>query len=252
MIFTGSCLLMLLTIVIAILLIRHNNRLNKLHMDQDSKLHQTRQMHIEENERMMHQISKELHDNIGQMASLIRSSLHKAKRMSGEAPLSKLIDETALITDQLMFDTKNISHSLNQDFIKAGNLHLLIEQELERIRNFNGITFELNIIGQAKRLAPESKLVIYRIAQEAFHNVTKHAQAKHINVSIEYRNDSFRLTIQDDGIGFPQQQWVAEKGIGLSNMRERAARLQGEIIIDAHPGQGCTVYLVLHPVQYID
>jgi two-component system, NarL family, sensor kinase len=250
LLFAGTFLFMLLGFVITFLIFRHNNKLNLLNLQKNQLISESRARHIRENERMMNQISKELHDNIGQSASLIRASLHKATRMANDVELTKLIAGTAELTEQIMRDAKNISHSLNQNFIKARNLHLLLEQDLEHIRNFSNISYEFDIVGSTKRLMPESKLIVYRIAQEAFHNILKHSNASHICLLVEYGMNSFKMRIQDNGVGLPAEVMHARDGIGLTNMRERAEYLNGEIIIDSNPGRGCTVNLIVHNFEF--
>lgn len=242
--FAGTFLFMTLGFVITLLIVRHNNRLNFLHLEKNQMISESRKLHIEENERMMNQISKELHDNIGQSANMIRASLRKAHKLSAkDEELSKLIAVAAELTEQVMRDAKNISHSLNQNHIKARNLHLLLEQDLEHIRSFSNISFEFDISGTVRKLLPESKLIVYRIAQEAFHNILKHSGADHILFGLEYGPDSFRMRIQDNGIGLPLEKMHAREGIGLTNMRERAEYLNGHISFDSNPGSGCTVSL---------
>lgn len=251
LVFAGSMLFLLLGIVITILLIRHNGRLNFLHLEKNQMISESRRLHIEENERMMNQISKELHDNIGQSASLVRASLHKILRLSkNNLELTGLIEETAELTQQIMRDAKNISHSLNQNYIKSRHLHSLLEQDLEHIRSFSNIGFEFDIIGQAKRLVPESQLIVYRIAQEAFHNILKHSGANHINLLLEYGADYFKMKIQDNGIGLPGEVMHARDGIGINNMRERAEYLNGQLNISSDLGKGCIIKLLIKDIKF--
>lgn len=250
LLFGGTFLFMLLGIVITVLLIRHNNRLNFLHLEKTQFISESRKLSIVENERMMNQISKELHDNIGQSASLIRASLYKAARLSTSEELSRLLASSAELTDQVMRDAKNISHSLNHSFIKARNFHLLLEQDLEYMRSFSNINYDFTIEGETKKLLPETKLIVYRIAQEAFHNIIKHSGANEISLLLEYKADSFKMSIRDNGYGLPKEKMHAREGIGLNNMRERAELLKGEIIIESNPGGGCAVNLQINNIEF--
>ena len=251
LVFAVSMLFMLLGIIITVLLIRHNSRLNFLHLEKNQMISESRRLHIEENERMMNQISKELHDNIGQSASLVRASLYKIHRLSeGNEELTGLVAETAELTQQIMRDAKNISHSLNQNYIKSRHLHALLEQDLEHIRSFSNIGFEFDIQGQAKRLIPESQLIVYRIAQEAFHNILKHSGANHIILLLEYGQDYFKMSIQDNGIGLPGELMHSRDGIGINNMRERAEYLNGQLIINSDTAKGCLVKLIIKDIKF--
>lgn len=237
----GTILLMFLGFYIFHLIIKQNNRQN----EQQIKESETRKKHLEENERMMNQISKELHDNIGQISSLVLGSLQYIDKQSTDEKVKSAVKNAFNLTEQIRRDSKNISHSLNQNFIKAGNLHLLLEQDLILLKNYHNISYELNVAGVVQQFSPETKLIVYRIAQEGFHNIIKHANASQILLLFDYQNDEFRMQIKDNGMGIPAEKMVAREGIGLSNMRERAEYLNGEIVINSNPGLGCELNLII-------
>jgi two-component system, chemotaxis family, sensor kinase Cph1 len=82
------------------------------------------------------------------------------------------------------------------------------------------------------------------VAQEALNNVVKHAHASRVDVLLEARDDSVVLVIEDNGVGFdPHDASVADKGIGLAGMRERASLIGGTLDVESHEGQGTAIYL---------
>jgi signal transduction histidine kinase len=91
-----------------------------------------------------------------------------------------------------------------------------------------------------ERFAAEIEVSVYRIAQEALHNVAKHARARSVNVLLETRGAHIVVVIEDDGIGF-QGEGSTEQMIGLTGMRERAAAVGGTLDIEPTPGGGTTV-----------
>jgi signal transduction histidine kinase len=98
------------------------------------------------------------------------------------------------------------------------------------------------------RLAPELETIIYRIVQEALNNVIKHAQADHVWIQLVGDEDSVKLTVQDDGVGFlPAQaaQLVKEGHFGLAGMRERVEAGGGQLEVDSRPGGGTTIHVAL-------
>ncbi|MBL7713668.1 MAG: hypothetical protein JNL13_14435 [Chitinophagaceae bacterium] len=250
LLFAGTGFFMIAGALVTFLIVRHNNRINKLHLQKNELISESRKQHILENERMMSQISKELHDNIGQSANLILASLKKAKRLSQDPEISMLLSSASELTETVMRDAKNISHSLNHNHIKARNLHALLEQDLEHMSRFSNIDFEFNISGEVRKFLPESKLIIYRIAQEAFNNILKHSGANLIILSLQYDPHLFVMKIEDNGVGLAQQEMHAREGIGLTNMHERAAVLEGKITIESNPGSGCTISLLLKNAQF--
>jgi signal transduction histidine kinase len=90
------------------------------------------------------------------------------------------------------------------------------------------------------RLKPAAEEGLYRIAQEALHNIVKHAKAKKATVYIEVKETGVTLTVVDDGVGFDPEQ-VAAGHMGLGTMGQRAEQLGGEYEVRSKVGQGTTV-----------
>lgn len=90
-------------------------------------------------------------------------------------------------------------------------------------------------------------MVIFRIVQEALHNAIKHSIAKNIEVSLEYAEETFCLTISDDGVGFnPATLQSAETGIGLKNMQNRAALIGADFKLHSKPGEGTRITIEIN------
>lgn len=250
LLFAGTAFFMLVGFIITFLIIRHNSNLNNLNNEKNKLLSESRLRHIEENERMMNQISKELHDNIGQSASLIFASLNKIESYSTDSQILSVVGNAKYLSNQLLQDAKNISHSLNQNYIKSRSLHSLLQQNLEHLKSFNNIQSEFIIEGEARNLFPETKLIVYRIAQEAFQNILKHSNATKILITLFYGEQIFRMRIQDNGIGLVKETLHNRDGIGLTNMRERAAVLEGELMIETSQNSGCSVTLTVREMEF--
>jgi signal transduction histidine kinase len=94
------------------------------------------------------------------------------------------------------------------------------------------------------RLPPPVETCLYRIAQEALNNVSKHAQAARVSVILERADGDAVLVVEDDGVGFDDAEaagWDGGRGLGLAGMRERAALLGGKVAVESRPGRGTTV-----------
>lgn len=100
-------------------------------------------------------------------------------------------------------------------------------------------TVQLYLDGDPRRLPSECELGIYRIAQEALHNVDKHAFAQQVEVCLSFQRDHVVLVVSDDGRGFVPG--GASQSLGLPGMRERASLLGGELRVDSAPGRGTMV-----------
>jgi two-component system NarL family sensor kinase len=92
-----------------------------------------------------------------------------------------------------------------------------------------------------ERLPTRIEQGIYRIAQEAFNNILKHAHAHMIMVSLYRRDQAIVLEIADDGVGFEPQSIQVQGGLGLPAMQERAASMGGQLVVKSKPGAGTLV-----------
>ena len=109
-----------------------------------------------------------------------------------------------------------------------------------------GIPAEFETSAPDMRLADDVETNLYRIAQEALHNVVKHAQARNVSVLLSRRDHHAMLVIEDDGRGFQSGRPVAPQsasGFGLVSMRERATLVGGELEIDSTPGAGTSIFV---------
>ncbi len=95
--------------------------------------------------------------------------------------------------------------------------------------------------GEHATLRPEKELLIYRIAQEAMHNSTKHSKATDLVITLTYAPDSFTMSVADNGVGFDTQKVYELKGIGFLNMLQRAKLLNGTLDIQSKPSAGCKI-----------
>jgi signal transduction histidine kinase/ligand-binding sensor domain-containing protein len=109
----------------------------------------------------------------------------------------------------------------------------------------HGFESQFSIYGAYRPLPPGTEREILRVAQEAIHNVKKHAGAKHLSVQLEYGPDAIALEVRDDGSGFTvgEQPESAQGHYGLTGMRERAATIGGTLEVTSAPGEGTAVRL---------
>lgn len=199
-------------------------------------------MEVEEN--VLRYISGELHDNIGQVLSLVQLKLlHITDAGTRDLRMVGEIGECALLLRQANSDLRNLSHDYNR-FRPAAGLSGSVKQILAMLSATHKIACQLHQSGQ-EQLALDTKqeLSAFRITQEALNNIFKHARATAIDVYLDNQADQFILTVKDNGIGFDLAD--SNKGIGLSNMRQRAAMLGGDLQILTAAGKGTTIRFTL-------
>ncbi|HSZ84867.1 MAG TPA: ATP-binding protein [Puia sp.] len=256
----GFAFAVLIFIIITFLFWR-NNKLKKrefslLHKQkQDEKLNLQNEFQqtllrtqLEIQEQTLKNISWEIHDNIGQILSLAKLNLGTVD-MNDSVTIHEKIDDSKNLISKAIQDLRDVAKSLNTDHIITLGLAKSIEHELEIIKKTGWfeIIFEPN--GEIYKLEPQKELILFRIVQEVFNNIIKHAKAGIIVVKMNYEHDSFSLKIQDNGRGFdvndPNITGAGATGLGIKNMWDRAQIIGAQLTIASSAGEGTTVDIKL-------
>jgi hypothetical protein len=169
---------------------------------------------IEIREQTLRNISWELHDNIGQLLTLAKIQLQNNSFES--------INETLKTISHCLEEVRVLSKMINPEAIRELTLKKAIQLEVNRFSRFNFLKISFQVIGEEIHIKPTSTIVIFRILQEFLANTIKHSKAKSLDIKLDYLAESLRIIIKDDGVGFNRKQSKNEKGIGLTNMENRA------------------------------
>ncbi len=185
-------------------------------------------------------ISEDLHDGILGRLFGTRLSLDSLNNNTNDDAIknrSVYIDELKSIEQEI----RKISHDLNSDFIAGSSYFDIIETLVKNQTQAFQLSFELNKNDDInwELVSNKTKINLYRIVQESLQNIYKHANAKHVKINFEQKNDYIILNITDDGLGFDVNK--AKKGIGLKNIRSRATELNGDVKIESMREQGTTI-----------
>lgn len=196
-----------------------------------------RAIESEVQEATLSHVSGELHDNIGQLLTFMRLQLEKEKLRQPELlPSLEPISDTLKSTMQ---QVRLLSHSLSNEFIADGGLQHAISQEAERLEGLGRFRVSFDSDEVEPELSKDARIIAFRIFQEALGNTLKHAQARHLRITLNGEN-GFSLKLEDDGKGFDlREAMINQNGLGLKNMYRRAhmAGLQCELV--SAPGTGC-------------
>jgi len=184
---------------------------------------------IEIKDQTLSEISKELHDNIGQIISVAIMQLNICIS-SKNVQINELKDLKAVLAKSLD-ELRILSRIINKDNLLQNNFLEAIQQDLERIKKLKKIKFNFNQIGAVPYINKEHELIIYRIFQEALHNSLKHSRSDLFDVHIETTDSLFILKLKDFGIGYDLKK--SNSGIGLNNMKLRAKLIGAELILDS-------------------
>ena len=132
-------------------------------------------------------------------------------------------------------ELRSLTKSFDGDFVKDFGLEESLSHELLRIRKTNRYETEMDVLGVRFALGYEKEIVLFRIAQEVFNNIMKHAGATNIKVTLTYESGKFTFNIKDDGKGFDNFSVKNEElnlsGAGVRNMRRRAELIGGKFFL---------------------
>ncbi len=191
-----------------------------------------------------HRLARELHDTVSQelfalamMLGAIRLGLDEAGAEAAEQ-LGRA-EETARRAQASM---RGLIRALRPVELGSRSLAAALENLLEEVGERQGIETELHVQLQDP-LPPGVEDALFRIAQESVSNAVRHGQPTRISVTLRRSGTDLSLAVADNGAGFDAQRTSAH--IGLGSMRERAAEIGGQLVIQSRPGAGCTVQLRL-------
>ncbi|KRD57791.1 histidine kinase [Flavobacterium sp. Root935] len=184
---------------------------------------------IEIKDQTLSEISKELHDNIGQIISVAIMQLN-ISISNKNVQISELKDMKVVLAKALD-ELRILSRIINKDNLLQNNFLEAIHQDLERIKKLKKIKYNFNQIGTVPAINEEHELIIYRIFQEALHNSLKHSRSDLFDVNIETTDSVFKLQLKDFGIGYDLKK--SNSGLGLNNMKLRAKLIGAELIMNS-------------------
>ncbi len=197
---------------------------------------------IEIKEQTLSHISRELHDNLGQVASLIKINLGMIKE-TDENNKNKLNDSRELIK-QLIIDIKSLSTTLKGENLQRFGLYNMIIKDIERLQKTSNIKFEVNGIKQLPSLKPETEIFLYRMVQECFNNILQHSKATKSILNVSLSNNFLTFNIKDNGVGFDTSKNKA--GNGLINLQERCRIINADLQINSSINKGTEVIISLN------
>ena len=192
-------------------------------------------------ERERRRISRELHDEAGQLLPYVRLQLEVLERETEAPGVKKRLAEARELIGATVTEIRRVLSDLSPAVLEQLGLAAAVRQLLIRLRQTHGIAIRLD----AERLTglpKKAEIVAYRLAQECCNNVARHSSASHLNVSLSAADGELKMRIQDDGAGFRVAEALAKPGsYGLAGMRERVALAGGRLDLSSAPGRGTRV-----------
>jgi signal transduction histidine kinase len=203
-------------------------------------------------EEVFRSISRELHDEFGQMLTAVGAMLGRARRQHCPPQLTGDLDEIRAIAQDALDKTRSLTQTLHPSILDDGGLEEAIDWYLSVFEKQTGIHVNLAKSGVSPELGhelgEEIPIHVYRVMQESLNNLAKHSRSASAWVRIRLSEDLLELEVEDRGIGLPPGGPAKSHGMGLIAMRERAALLRGTIEF-LRPEKGGTLVRLRVPLN---
>ncbi|MEV0803367.1 sensor histidine kinase [Kribbella sp. NPDC050281] len=198
-------------------------------------------------------LAAEIHDTIAQGLTGIIAQLQAVATTSDHAAAREHVDRATELARHSLGEARRSVHNLAPAGLSYDGLPEALHKTVDQWADRTGVRTEFTLTGTAQHLHGEVSATLLRITQEALANVSKHAAATRVGVTLSFMDDEVTLDIRDDGKGFEPLALPARSstgGFGLEGMRARAERIAGSLTVEAEPGSGTAVSarvpLVLH------
>lgn len=216
--------------------------------DSASELRRLSQKLFKTQETERHHIARELHDEIGQLLTVIKINLQTMLRKPDIPASETVLQESITSVNQLVDKVRNLSLDLRPSILDDLGLAPALRWYAQRQTKYLGLDINLQVPDDLPRFNSEIETACFRIVQEAITNAARHAHARHVAVTVVTNRDHILLSVHDDGRGFEvkkaQQHTATGGGFGLLGMTERAQLVGGQLRIDSSPERGTSIEAV--------
>ncbi|MGA8029443.1 MAG: sensor histidine kinase [Bryobacteraceae bacterium] len=198
-------------------------------------------------EEVLRSVSRELHDEFGQILTAVGAMLARAERkgVPADSPLRTELSEVREITHNTLEKMRSLSQMLHPTVIDDYGLAKGIEWYADVFQRQTGIETTAIISGEVVRITGQPAIHCFRIVQEALNNAAKHSGTKSAEVEMIFSGDALTVKVNDFGRGMSHARKGTEPGLGLIAMRERAELLGGSLNISSAANAGTTVSLTM-------
>ncbi len=189
-------------------------------------------------------IAREIHDELGQALTALKMDLAMLgmKFGAGNPAIKERVQELKAGLDNTIQVVRDVATALRPAALDFG-IFAAVEGLVEEFQKRSGIHCTVKLLGAETHLAEDRSIVIFRILQESLTNISRHAGAKNVEVTVRLDTTHCHLDVKDDGSGFDINATEKRKTFGLLGIRERAIMLNGEVRIRSSPGAGTEVSL---------
>jgi signal transduction histidine kinase len=186
-------------------------------------------------------MARELHDTLAQTFTGVIMQLEAAQELLADtpAPIRQHLARAGLLARQGLNEARRSVWSLRPEALETDDLHTALLRLVQQMTDNTSIVTEVLVDGTPIALPAEVEAHLLRIGQEALTNILKHSQARHIQLTLQFRSDSIDLHIVDNGRGFNTD--LPRQGFGITSMQQRTQQIGGVFSLASHIGQGTTI-----------
>lgn len=185
-------------------------------------------------------LSQSIHDTAAQSVYMISLGVDSARALAGDSnpELSRTLSATSQLSRTVMWELRR---SIDAGRIFEGrDLGAVLREHTETFQRITGVPTRMVQLGVEPALSVETRSRLFSIAHNALTNAFRHADAGSVHVALAFSGDSIRLTVEDDGVGLPDD--YAQRGRGFVGMKAEAERMGGRLIVTSvGPGEGMSV-----------
>jgi signal transduction histidine kinase len=200
-------------------------------------------IHVQEEERRT--ISRELHDEVGQVLTGLRMELGTLTHGRSDEAFQVRLESVKQLTEMALLSVRNLALLLRPSMLDDLGLEPALRWQAKEFSRRTGVAVSITIQSKLDPFPEPIRICLYRIIQEALTNCAKHAEARRVTLTIKVAGRVVFASIQDDGIGFDTRQLRQTQGLGMLGMGERARALHGQVTVTSQPGAGTLVNLSL-------
>ena len=196
--------------------------------------------------RERNRMARDLHDTLAHSLSALTVQLEALRTLLANDPgaAQAAVDEIAELAKRGLEESRQAIQALRTGPVETLGLIGALREAIQALQERTGVQASLGTAGEESLLTPEEARALYRIAEEAFSNIERHANAQQVDVRLDCGADRIDLVIRDDGAGFDPASVELER-YGLTGMRERANMISASVEVNSHPGGGTEVWCVL-------
>jgi signal transduction histidine kinase len=224
--------------------IRWNRRLFARLEEISERRSELAQKLISTQESTLRYISRELHDEFGQILTAVGSMLRRAGTHAPEgSSLRADLQEVLQIVQTTLESVRSLSQALHPVMLDEAGLETTLDWYIPTVERQTGIAISYEKQGEPFPVDGSAGVHVYRVLQEALNNVARHSGAKQAWVRLRFLPQTLELEVEDHGVGF--QERPAKRGIGLVAMRERSELMGGQIVFSRASEGGTLVHLAV-------